>query len=320
MRRLELTGAADLDPGKLTTPPCTIAKTDQRRVELELNHLRVKLPASGEPPTDFSGHVRLRAPIGLGTRIAKLPDVEGWVGLDADVRLAPGMQLPEASGRMTAGGIRVDRYRFAETVDSEIVMHDNVIRSPNTVVTLAGGTVHLKNVHVEPLAKTLGTSADIESVDFAELMRSLGVAQHPHVAWDIVDIHMPSFGGTLDPLKLDGDFTTDTRDFAVYDKWTKDPARQRLIGFGDAKLGAHFAVRPEGVQFKNAHGDLAHTHVEGGFVAIGFNNELRVEVPKASVGLEDITPLAGIPIAGHADVKVMVGPSLGIRRSRGREA
>jgi translocation and assembly module TamB len=310
IRRLELTGAADLDPGELTTPPCNIPPTDQRRVELELNHLRVKLPAAGEPPTDFSGHVRLRAPIGIGTRIAKLPDVEGWVGLDADVRLAPGMQLPEASGRVTAAGIRVDRYRFAETVDAEIAIHDNVIRSPNTVVTLAGGTVHLKNVHVEPLAMTLGASADIESVDFAELMRSLGVAEHPHVAWDIVDIHMPSFSGTLDPLKLDGDFTTQTRDFAVFDKWTKDPARQRLIGFGEAKLGAHLAVRPDSVQFKNAHGDLAHTHVEGGFVLIGFNNELRVEVPKASVGLEDITPLAGIPIAGRADVKVNVGPSL----------
>src|SRR5260370_14112934 len=102
-------------------------------------------------------------------------------------------------------------------------MRDNVIRSPKTVVKRGGGTVRLKDVRVEPLAKTLGGAADIESVDFAELMRALGVADHPHVGWEIVDIHMPAFSGTLDPLKLDGDFTALTKNFAVWDKWTKDP-------------------------------------------------------------------------------------------------
>ncbi len=310
IRRFEMTGAADLDPGKLTTPPCRLGPDDQRRVELELNHAHIKIPKDGEIP-DVSGHVRARVPVGAATRLAKLPDVEGWVGVDADVRFAAGMQLPEVSGRVTAGGIRVDRYRFADNVDSEIAIKGNVIRSPKTIIQLAGGTVHLKDVHVEPLAKTLGCSADIENVDFAALMVALGVAEHPHVGWDIADIHMPNFAGTLDPLKLDGDFTTTTKNFAVWDKWVKDPTKQRLIGFSEAKLGAHLAVRPDSVQFKNAHGDLAHSHVEGGFVLLGFHNDLRVEVAKAHVGLQDITPLAGIPIAGTADVKVDVGPTMG---------
>src|SRR5439155_4767573 len=124
IRRFELTGAADLDPGKLTTPPCRLGPDDQRRVEIELKHTHIKLPKEGEIP-DVSGHVRLRVPVGAATRIAKLPDVEGWVGVDADVRYAAGMQLPEVSGRVTAGGIRVDRYRFADNVDSEIAIRDN---------------------------------------------------------------------------------------------------------------------------------------------------------------------------------------------------
>ncbi len=311
VRRFELTGAADLDPGALTTPPCNLPAGDQRRVELQLSHTRLKLPKGGDPPTDFSGHVHVRVPVGAGTRLAKLPDVEGWVALDADIRFAPGMQLPEASGRLTAAGIRVDRYHFADTIDSDFAIRNNIIRSPKTTVTLAGGIVHLKDVHVEPLAKTLGAAADIENVDFAELLKQLGVAPHAHVAWDIAEIHMPNFGGTLDPLKLDGDFTTTTKNFGVFDRWVKDPAKQRLIGFTEAKLGAHLAVRPDSVQFKNAHGDLAHSHVEGGFVLLGYDTKLRVDVPVAHVGLADITPLAGIPIAGTADVKVTVGTTMG---------
>jgi translocation and assembly module TamB len=310
VRRLEMHGAADLDPAQATTPPCKLAADDERRVELELNHARMRLPKPGEIPNDFSGHVRVRAPVGVAARLAKLPELTGWVGLDADVRLAPGMQLPEVNGKVTAGDIRLAQFHFADSVDADIAMANNVIRSPQTTVRLAGGTVHLKGVHVEPLANTLGASADIDSIDFAELMTDLGVSQHPHVAWDVVDIHMPNFGGTLDPLKLDGDFTTTTRNFAVFDRWVKDPQRQRLIGFNEAKLAAHLAVRPDSVQFQNARGDTSRTHVAGGFVLLGFHNDFRVQVPKAHVDLADITPLAGVPIAGVGDVKIDVGPKM----------
>ena len=310
VHRLEMHGAADLDPGQATTPPCKLAADDERRVDLELNHARMRLPKEGEVPNDVSGHVRARAPVALAARLAKLPELTGWIGIDADVRLVPGMQLPEVSGKVTAGNIRLAQFHFADQVDSDIAIANNVIRSPQTTVHLAGGTVRLKDVHVEPLAGTLGAAADIDSVDFAELMVDLGVAQHPHVAWDIVDIHMPNFSGTLDPIKLDGDFTATTKNFAVFDRWVKDPQRQRLIGFNEAKLGAHLAVRPDSVQFQNTRGDTSRTHVAGGFVLLGFHNDFRVQVPKAHVDLADITPLAGVPIAGVGDVKIDVGPKM----------
>ena len=311
VRRFEMTGAADLDPGKLTTPPCSIPDTDQRHVLLELSHAHMKLPKGGAPPNDFSGHVKVRVPVGLGTRIAQLPDVEGWVGVDADIRYAPGLLMPEVSGRVTAGASAVAQYRFADAVDADITLRDNVIKSPRTMVQLAGGTVHLKDVHVEPLAKTLGAAADIDSVDFAELMRALGVADHPHVTWDVVDIHMPVFGGTLDPLKLDGDFTATTRNFAVYDKWIKDPVRQRTSsGSRRPSSGRTSPCVPTRCSSRAPTPTFAHSHVEGGFVSLGFHNDLRVDVGRAKVDLVDITPLASVPIAGQADVTVNVGTSM----------
>lgn len=90
----------------------------------------------------------------------------------------------------------------------------------------------------------------------------------------------------------------------------RDPARQRLIGFNEAKLAAHLAVRPDSVQFRNVRGDTTRTHVEGAFVSLGFHNGLRVDVPHAHVDLADITPLAGVPVAGIGDVKVSVGPDM----------
>jgi translocation and assembly module TamB len=84
-----------------------------------------------------------------------------------------------------------------------------------------------------------------------------------------------------------------------------------MIGFNEAKLSAHLAVRPDSVQFRNARGDTTRTHVEGGFVSLGFHDELRIDVPRAHVDLADITPLAGVPIAGVGDVKISVGPKMG---------
>ena len=312
IHRIEIQGAADLDPAAETAPPCNLAQADPRRVELELNHVHAKLPKGEAPPPDFNGHVHVRLPVAIAARLTKLPEVDGWVAADADVRMAPGMNLPEVSGHVSGAKLRIERYHLAETLDSEVTLRDNVIRSAKTTVKMANGTVILKDVHVEPLAKTLGVGAtDIDGVDFAQLMRDLGVAAHPHVTWDIAEVHMASFGGTLDPVKLDGDFTAVTKNFGLYDRHVAEPSRQRLVGFSEAKVGAHLAIRPDSVQFKNAHGELAHSHVEGGFVLIGFDNKLRVEVPKARVGLADITPLASLPIAGEADVQVHVGPDMG---------
>ncbi len=307
VRRLELTGAADLDPTQANAPTCSLADDDPRQVEVSLNHVHVRYPRAPQDLPDFSGHAKVRAPVGIASRFAQTPDVGGWVSLDADVKYAAGMNMPQADGRLRAGGVRVGHYHLADALDGQVSIKDNVIRSPTMEVKLAGGVVSLSGLHVEPLAKTLGVKAEIHGVSFTTLLRDLDVHPHAHVGWDIDEVHLASFGGLLDPLKLDGDFTAVTRNFGVYDRPADDPSRERLVGFSEAHVGAHFAVRPDGVSFRAAHADLAHSHIQGGYVFIGFAGGLQVDAPDADVGLADITPLASIPLAGQAQVKVHVG-------------
>lgn len=304
VRRVQLLGFADLDDAPGSAPSCDLAEDDTKRVDVEIGHLRVKLAADPTQPPDFDGHVRVRAPVGLAHRFAKLPTLDGVVFVDADVRYAEGQNLPEVHGHVRAGLIKLDKYRFADYVDADVDVHDNVVTSSKAVVELADGRVTLTEVRVDPLAPgiPMRAKADIGNVDFVELMRALGVSPHPHVAWNVKTIQMGNFAGTLDPIKLDGDFTASTSNFAVYDLATDDPVRTRLIGFDSAQLAAHLSVRPDSVQFRNIRADLPHSHLEGGYCLIGFDNALRVDVPKGNVGLEDITPLAGLPIAGHAQV------------------
>ena len=304
VRRVHLLGFAALDDAPSTSPACSLAEDDTKRVDVEVSHLDVKLAADPRQLPDIDGHLRARIPVGLAHRFAKLPALDGYVFVDADVHHVKGQNLPEIHGHVRAGLIKLDKYRFADYLDADVDVHDNVVTSSKAIVELADGRVTLTDVRVDPLAPgaPIRAKADIGNVDFVELMRALGVSPHPHVAWNVRTIQMANFGGTLDPIKLDGDFTASTTNFAVYDKATDDPKRMRMIGFDSAQLAAHLAVRADSVQFRNVRADLPHSHLEGGYCLIGYNNELRVDVPKGDVGLEDITPLAGLPIVGRAQV------------------
>jgi translocation and assembly module TamB len=132
-------------------------------------------------------------------------------------------------------------------------------------------------------------------------MRDLGVSQHAHVGWDLKEIHVPVFAGTLDPLKLDGDLNAQTANFAVFDKATDDPSRSRIIGVKDAHITAHVAVRPSALEFQHARAVMPKSTVDDAFVSIGFHSILKVQVPMAKIDLAEIGPLGSLPISGQAE-------------------
>jgi len=318
VRRLSLTGAADLDTGSGTTPGCDLLSNDKRVVEVALNHVRVDFPKTKGAPPSVEGHAHVRLPVGVAERLANLPTTDGWIGADADVRFVAGMNLPDLDGHIEAHDIALDKFHFAEEIDGDVSVHDDIIKAPKLYVGLSGGKVNLTNVELKPFAPgiQLRASADIHDVDFTKLMHDLGVAEHPHVAWEIKEVHVPLFAGTIIPLKLDCDFDAITPTFAVYDRAVDDPQKQRIVSFHDGRVGAHLAVRPESVQFRAAHGDLPHTHIEGGYVAIAYNGAVQVDVTKADAGLEDVAPIATTRMGGRVlvnDFHLMVEPLKPVR-------
>jgi translocation and assembly module TamB len=310
VRRFEGTGSADLDSAPNTTPPCDLPTTDKRRVELSLGHLHVVFPTGDQklPPVD--GHLRVRAPIGLAERAAKLPETDGWIGLEADVAYAPESTLPDLAGTLEAHDVRLAQYSFAKELHSQLSIRDNKIASPSTTLRFADGVVTLSDTLVDPLAKGARlekTRLDVANVSFTALMRDLGVHPHSYVGWDIRELHSTPFSGTLIPLKLDGDFTAKTFNFGVYDRPAEDKYRERLFGFAEAALASHVAIRPAALQFESVHATLPHSHVDGGFCSIGFHNDLRVDVPKMSADLDDLSPIGPVVMHGRLDASAKIG-------------
>ncbi|MEO8799982.1 MAG: translocation/assembly module TamB domain-containing protein [Polyangiaceae bacterium] len=308
VHRLKASAIADLDPGPNTLGECNLPSTDRRHVEVSLSHMHIGLPRKKGDLPRVDGHATARAPIGLGARFVAFPDNDGWVAADVDVRLAEGMTFPDLNGHLEAHDIRVGDYSFAHEIQSDIKTDQGVITSPKTTVTIAGGVATLTDVRVEPLTKGIPLRAklDVKDADFTKLMADLGVSQHSHVQWDLNEVHAAVFSGTIVPLKLDTDFIAKTKNFNVYDVAVDNPARARMIGVKEAVIVAHCGVRPHALQFSNAHAQMPNSHLDGGFVSIGFQDDLRVEVPDAVVDLADIGPLGTIPLAGHAHASVVV--------------
>jgi len=301
VRRLEGVGSADLDPAAGTPPPCNLPADDKRRVELSLGHLHVALPTEAGQSPEIDGHVRVRAPIALAERAVALPETDGWVGIDLDVRYAHDTILPDLGGTIEAHDVRMGKYSFAHELRSELSVRRNIVSSPRTMLRFAGGTVVLSDSVVDPLGKggrLEHTRIDVTGVDFTALMRDLGVHPNSWVGWDLREVHAQGISGTFAPLKIDGDLTAKTYTFGVYDRPADDRARERLFGFSQAQLVSHFSVRPDALRFSDVHATLPRSRVDGAYVAIGFNNSVRVDAPNLVADLDDLSPIGTVPIRG----------------------
>lgn len=314
IRRFEGAGVVDFDAAPGTTPTCDVPQTDKRRAAIAINHLRIELPRSdGASPAHaltIDGHVRARAPIELAERMAHLPETDGWVGVDADVRYGPDTLLPDVSGSIEAHDVRLDKYSFAHELLSEVTIRQNIVRSPKTTVRIANGLVTLSDTVVDPLGgggRLVRTRLDAAGVDFTALMRDLGVHQHSWVGWEVREIHAPLLSGSFAPLKIDGDFTAKTYSFGIYDRPAEDKARQRIFGFSEAQLAAHLGVRPDSVKFMDVRATLPHSQVEGGLVSLGFDDVLRIEAPHVRADLDDISPIGPVTLHGKTEVSAQVG-------------
>lgn len=309
VRRLSARGAADLDPADGTVLGCDLPKDDKRAVEVALGHFAVVFPKNhGEPP-NLDGHARIRAPLALVNRYVKgAPPVDGWALLDAELRYTPETPIPDMSGRLEAGGLRVEKFSFARSLKSDFTVRRSVVTSPLTRVEIAGGVAELRDVEVQPLAKgvPLKASVDVTDVSFVELMKDLGVSQHPHVTWDLREVHGHGLKGTLDPLHIDGDLSARTTNFAVYDDAVDSPTKTRATGVREGNLKGKVAIRKDALEFHNITVTTPKGIMSDVLVSIGFHEVLRVDVPKGKVDLDDVSPIGSVAIAGVAELEAHV--------------
>ncbi len=312
VRRLSTYGAADLDPAEETGLNCDVSKDDVRYVELSLGHLAVTLPkAPGELPT-LDGHVRVRVPLGLANRIPDLPQIKGWAMVDAELRFAPETPIPDMAGRLEAKDVKVERYNFAQAITSDFTVRRSVFTSPHTHVEIADGTADITDLEAQPLAKGVPVKAakiEAANASFTSLMRQLSFARWPHVTWDLDEVNVTNFHGTVDPLHLDGELVGHTKNLAVFDLPTDDPNRTRAVGTKEGHFVGKIAVRPDSLQFNQVNVRTAHSTIDQLSVSIGFHEVIHIEMPHAKLDIADVSPLGHVQMSGVADVSLSLkGP------------
>lgn len=303
VRRVRLSGVADLDPSVGTRPSCQLPEQDLHRVALEARLLRIDFDEAGL--ASASGHIKTRSPLRIVNRYTPFSEMHGWASISADGSWHRGLALPEVRGAVEGGGIAIGVYRIASEISAQARIEGGVVRMPAARVGFADGIVRIKDAEVRPLAKGIplrAQSLEIDGIQFPGLMRDLGVTEQTRVRMDIHDGTLTSVVGTIDPLRIDSNLVAHVRDFEVFDASFDDPARAHVIGVARGTVRSKFAVRPNAVEFQNGIVEFGRSRL-GVFTSLGFENDFRLEVSKGShLELEDVTPLLDIPWKGGADL------------------
>jgi translocation and assembly module TamB len=313
IRRFSLIGAVDLNPARGTRPVCEAREDEQapERIALRLSQLRID-PRVDQIPL-LAGHVTFRAPLALVNRFVDTLPLKGWMAVAAEVRQSTRPGLPEARGKLRGGGIQFERYRLARNLNVDFDLGGRELRLPRAEVGIADGTALFEDLLIRPLDPGVPLRLRRMSLtggQFSGLMRDLGVTPNTVVAWDMGHTLVSDFRGTIQPLQLDGSVHATTRDFEVSDRAFHDPARKRMIGVRAADVRAHIGVRPQALEFSEALVTFGSSRISAALVSIGFDNQMNLDVRRSSLELADISPLAGIPIAGKAELAAqMTGPS-----------
>ncbi|HKQ69170.1 MAG TPA: hypothetical protein VJT73_07520, partial [Polyangiaceae bacterium] len=301
VRRLLVSAVADADPAAGTAPTCNAAADDPRRVEIGLRHVRATLPREGRPEVD--GGASLRVPVSLTNRFLLFPQLKGYLSADLEGHYTKASNLPVIHGKIGGAGLELDRYHLMSDLRAEVTLDDDTIRVSRASIGFGDGTIVAKDVTVEPLKKGAPLrvgSVDASNVRFPALMRDLGVTPHAHVNWVYRTTRVGTLEGTLAPLKLDAEFSSNTSDFEVFDRAVDDPTRRHMIGVKEAKVAGHVAIRPDSVTFRGSRIDFGDSHLDA-TVSLGFHQDITLSVaPTSKLDLANISPLASLKLAGKA--------------------
>jgi translocation and assembly module TamB len=328
IRRLDMSAVVDIDPApgsKTRCPPVAVDAKDAEPPDLastvNVNLKQVYLrPGAAQERLFAHGNLRVHAPVDLINRFTDSPGrFEGWARLEGDFRLDGTATLPRFAGKVETGEFLLAKARVAEHAEGEIELRDDLILVPHLRVGYGSGDVDIQKVTISILEEGVPiTSESVHGVNirFPHLIRDVRITPNTIVNWDLDDIKVLGLSGNLEPpTRLDGTLHISSSNFEIYDRAYHDPARERVVGVnGKAQLDGAFGLTNLGLEFNRVAvrfpGSELHTTVH-----VGFNNRLLVDLPKATIDLASIGPLASLPVQGRAELTgsindVMSAPTL----------
>ena len=310
VRRLELHGALDFDPGVDTRPPCELAEDDWRQLALSLEGGEVRLTPDGDLDT-IDGRLKLRAPVSVVHRFIDIAPTTGWVGLDLErAHWDKNLKLPNAKGKLSAGKLSIDSKFISHYVRGDLNVDNDVITIDALAAGWAGGDAKFERVVVEPFAKGApleATGIAIANLTIEDLLDDINVHPRSHVGWSLETTTFEKFGGTIDPLNLQGMLVSDTRDFGIYDKPSTDPNKKPFMQIDKGVVSGNFRVTKDAIVLGNFAVNTGRSNLRA-TVSLGYEEHLGLAVHEGSkVDLRDVSPLAKIPMEGRATVSLEGG-------------
>ncbi|HEX4339411.1 MAG TPA: translocation/assembly module TamB domain-containing protein [Polyangiaceae bacterium] len=305
VRRIGMIASADGDPKPGTFGTCKLGTPDAGRVELRVSEGRLELGKKFRP-TLATAHVVARAPMLIANRFAKNP-FRGWAAVAADVRWDPNADLPEIRGKVRGEGIEMGVYKFAQAFDGDVDIKGTEVKVKTLHATYGHANVTLEGLTLHPMAP--GVPLRIARVDsrglrFEDLMELNDVTRNTIVQWNLDRTLVTDFGGTLSPLKLDGEVHSDTTGFEIFDRAYHSPARRHIIGVKAATISTRFGVHGNALLFTGSRVTFGQSEFIAN-VSVGFDNTIDLSLAKGSrLRLSDASPLVDIPMEGMAEVDV----------------
>jgi translocation and assembly module TamB len=308
--------SARFETGAIVVEDLRVRRVDGASLEAEVDDARIARPRSGGP-LYATGHLRARGAADVVRRLAGLTQIEGRWDLDADARVVEDSPLPELHGTLALTDLRAGKVRIATSVSAWIDLQDGVLRAPSVSVQTIAGPLRFSQLELRPLLAGSPLSLRVEegALRFDDLLRALGVSEHPHVAWDLQSVRTvrtPSgdLRGTLAPLQLGADIEVRTGSFAVFDAACDIDRCNRIWGFARAVIRARATVTADAFELWDARATLTGGEARAGHVYVGFHDTLQVENALARVDLARVSPLASLTTAGSLRAAVRVaGPS-----------
>ncbi|HEX3595208.1 MAG TPA: hypothetical protein VHU80_08910, partial [Polyangiaceae bacterium] len=305
VRRLGLIASADGDPKPGTFGSCKLTTPDAGRVELRLSEGRIELGKKFKP-TLATVHVVTRVPMAIANRFSKNP-FRGWAALAADVRWDPNADLPEVRGKVRGEGIEMGVYKFAQAFDGDLEIKGTEVKVKTLHATYGHASVTVDGLTLHPLVPGVPlriARVDSRGLHFEDLMELNDVTKNTIVQWNLDRTLITDFGGTLSPLKLDGEVHSDTTGFEIFDRAYHSPARRHIIGVKAATVATRFGVRAGALLFTGSRITFGGSELISN-VSVGLDNTIDLSVAKGSrLRLSDASPLVDIPMEGMAEVDV----------------
>lgn len=307
IRRLDVRGSVDFDPAPGTRPSCDLEEGDWRAISAELANLEVPLTlADGKGLGLVRGRANVKVPLGLVHRFVRFPHTTGSVELELAAERAAFEELPRLEGRVRVAGLGLDGKIFSDRAELKARLDGQTIIADDITARWGDGDFRIQRATVDladPKIRLMATEIEADGVELQGLLRDLGAHPQSHVGWRIDHVSFDSFGGTLNPVDLEGLLVAETSQFGVYDRPSHKPDKRRMISVDRGNVTGTLAVRMDATYLERMHLVTPSSNIFT-TVKLGYMGEFGLDIGRGStVDLGEITPLVSVPIGGVVDIE-----------------